>query len=538
MRGIKRPQLRVVPKEDLWDILDNAHTELYHAGRDRMHAYCIEHMFYIHREVTALYVRLCHTCQAIKGRKSTQKIIHKPIIPAGVGVRGQADLVDLQLSPDAGYKFILNYQDCFSKFVVLRPLRSKTADEVAQCLVHIFCEHGPPHILHTDNGAEFSNKTLLAVLHRLWSSTRIVHGRPRHPEDQGSVERANADFKNLLYARLKDENKEHNQWVGVLHYVQYSKNISYHRGINATPYSVHFGRAPPDISIDMSLPREVVLPLETEDQLEQALGSRQVIEYASQDAATPTALPSPTPIPLSHLSLQESASDMLLAAVPRPESSSPHPSCSYDLGANDYPSDPLLLDSQQADSDEDYDSPTASPLLTPVPHLLRESYDDSYDMSVRPLIGCATTPFFNLAPVSAASSSHTPPPYMLYPPDAPIPCPVCKVVDNYETTQCSYCREELPICHLSCIAFVDAYDTTVAQHFCELNLYCRSALNTARIRRDTWIALSKQGESMIESSRKRFRPLELGDNVRVPIPTVDRAPIGPLSLIGTVTDIY
>ena len=125
----------------------------------------------------------------------------------------------------------------------------------------------------------------------------------------------------------------------------------------------------------MSLPREAVLPFETEDQLEQALGSRQVIEYASQDAATPTALPSATPIPLSHLFLQESAGNMLLAAVPRPESSPPQPSCSYDLGANDSLSDPFLLDSQQADSDEDNDSPTASPLLTPVPHLLRESYD-------------------------------------------------------------------------------------------------------------------------------------------------------------------
>ena len=94
----------------------------------------------------------------------------------------------------------------------------------------------------------------------------------------------------------------------------------------------------------MSLPREEVLPLETEDQLEQALGSRQVNEYASQDAATPTALPSVTPIPLSPLFLQESASDVLLAAVPRPESSPPHPSCSYDLSANDYPWDPFLLD--------------------------------------------------------------------------------------------------------------------------------------------------------------------------------------------------
>ena len=97
------------------------------------------------------------------------------------------------------------------------------------------------------------------------------------PRRSVSLEGANADFTNLHYARLKDENKEHNQWVGVLHYVQYSKDISSHRGINATPYAVHFGRTPPEISVDMSLPREVVLPFETEDQLEQVLGCRQVL---------------------------------------------------------------------------------------------------------------------------------------------------------------------------------------------------------------------------------------------------------------------
>ena len=149
---------------------------------------------------------------------------------------------------------------------------------------------------------------------------------------------------------------------------------------------------------------------------------------------------------------------MLLAAVPRTESSPLHTSCSYDLVANDYPIDPFLLGSQQADSDKDNDSPTATPLFTPVTHLLRESYDNSNDISVRTVIGCETTPFFNLAPVSAASSPHTLP-YILYPPDSPIPWPVCKVVDDYETTLCSYFREELPLWHLSCIACVDPYET-------------------------------------------------------------------------------
>ena len=204
------------------------------------------------------------------------------------------------------------------------------------------------------------------------------------------------------------------------------------------------GRRPPDISADMSLPREAVLPLETEDQLEQALGRRQVIEYASQDAATPTALPSATPIPLSHLSLQESASDMLLAAVSRPESSPPHPSCSYDLIANDYPSGPFPLGSQQAENDEDNDSPTASPLLTTVPHLLRESYDDSYDMS------CDHPLDVRLLPSSIWLQCLQHPHHLrhlltyytllihLF------PAQYARLLMNTKL-QCSYCREELPI---------------------------------------------------------------------------------------------
>ena len=75
----------------------------------------------------------------------------------------------------------------------------------------------------------------------------------------------------------------HNQWVSVLHNVQCSKNISHHRGINATPYSVHLGEHRPISVYTCHYPGK----LETEDQLEQALGSRQVIECAFQDAQIP-----------------------------------------------------------------------------------------------------------------------------------------------------------------------------------------------------------------------------------------------------------
>ena len=82
----------------------------------------------------------------------------KPIISNTMNSRCQVDLIDLQTQPDGDYKFILNYQDHLTKFVVLRPLKSKRAAEVAYHVLDIFCLFGSPHILQSDNGREFANE--------------------------------------------------------------------------------------------------------------------------------------------------------------------------------------------------------------------------------------------------------------------------------------------------------------------------------------------------------------------------------------------
>lgn len=64
----------------------------------------------------------------------------------------------MQSEPDGDYKFILNYQDHLTKYVVLRPLKTKTANEVADVLLDVFCLFGAPNILHSDNGREFCNQ--------------------------------------------------------------------------------------------------------------------------------------------------------------------------------------------------------------------------------------------------------------------------------------------------------------------------------------------------------------------------------------------
>ena len=54
----------------------------------------------------------------------------------------------------------MNYQDRLTKFTILRPLNSKTAEEVVYQLMDIFCMFGAPFILQSDNGREFANKII------------------------------------------------------------------------------------------------------------------------------------------------------------------------------------------------------------------------------------------------------------------------------------------------------------------------------------------------------------------------------------------
>ena len=52
------------------------------------------------------------------------------------------------------------YQDHLTKFVMLRPLRRKSAQEVVDNLLDVFCLLGPPHILQSDNGGNLKTSIL------------------------------------------------------------------------------------------------------------------------------------------------------------------------------------------------------------------------------------------------------------------------------------------------------------------------------------------------------------------------------------------
>lgn len=74
----------------------------------------------------------------------------------------------MQSEPNGEYKFILNYQNHLTKYVILRPLETKRADEVADVILDIFCLF--PNILYSDNGKEFCNQVRIIASYKDFSS--------------------------------------------------------------------------------------------------------------------------------------------------------------------------------------------------------------------------------------------------------------------------------------------------------------------------------------------------------------------------------
>lgn len=229
----------IPPLSRYFELITWAHTELCHGGRDRTR-FLLQTKYKIPKWAVELYLKLCPICQRKKIVPRSGLVV-KPILSNHFNQRCQVDLMDFQSVPDGEYRWLLQYQDHLTKFCILRPLKSKKAEEVAGVLFDIFCIFGCPKILQSDNGREFVNKVVEELV-EMWPDCRIVHGRPRYPQSQGSIERANADAANMLRAYMTEKKTRH--WAKACLIVQYRKNCALNRTIKRSPYEALFGERP------------------------------------------------------------------------------------------------------------------------------------------------------------------------------------------------------------------------------------------------------------------------------------------------------
>ncbi|GBL92082.1 KRAB-A domain-containing protein 2 [Araneus ventricosus] len=229
--------------EENFQIIHEIHIAIGHGGRNRMMREVKTTYKNITIEMVMIYLNLCEPCQMKqsvprKGQSVPRKsLIVKPIVSSVLNSRCQVDLIDMQSQADGDFKFIMVYQDHLTKFIQLRALKTNQAEEVACHLLDVFTIFGAPCILQSDNGQEFTSKIIEKVC-GMWNELKIVHGKPRLSESQGSVERTNQDIENMLSTWLETNNTK--KWSEGIKFIQLMKNRAHHSGIGRSPHEAMF----------------------------------------------------------------------------------------------------------------------------------------------------------------------------------------------------------------------------------------------------------------------------------------------------------
>ncbi len=183
----------------IFDIIHDVHLTLAHASYSRTHKLMIDKTRWgLPETAIKLYISLCPDCLSttkVPVGESLNPL--KMIISNTIGVRAQKDLIDYRRKECLGYRWILYYVDHHSDFSHVAALKRKTAKQTGRALVRILSIAVISEILQSDNGSEFLGKCIQYVK-EVFKTVNIVKGKPHNPNEQGSVERGNADFKKAL----------------------------------------------------------------------------------------------------------------------------------------------------------------------------------------------------------------------------------------------------------------------------------------------------------------------------------------------------
>ena len=216
----KSEKRRVIPKYDqeLRNlILNHFHDQANHREYHKTYAAISEKHIGITQEDVREYVNNCSACAINTSIK--EKTDMTPVVSTAPWTHVQIDLIDFHDFADVnnGCAWLLTFVCTFSKFLVAVPMKNKEAATVARHLVNdVFKILGPPRILQSDNGKEFVADVVKNVCNIL--NIKIVHGRPRHPQTQGQIERLNQTIGRGFTKLLWDNNNQlqRTDWINVI----------------------------------------------------------------------------------------------------------------------------------------------------------------------------------------------------------------------------------------------------------------------------------------------------------------------------------
>ena len=137
----------------------------------------------------------------------------------------------------SGFRYILIIVDTFTSFCILRPLKDKSARSVADALWDAIGLFGPPKVLQSDNGPEFVNDIVKAIVESHAFEHRTITAYV--PRSAGKVESHVKISSTMLRKMMQQTGYE---WHILLPCVQLFMNSSIKNLTNYSPFTLMFNR--------------------------------------------------------------------------------------------------------------------------------------------------------------------------------------------------------------------------------------------------------------------------------------------------------
>lgn len=186
------------------------------------------------------YVRFCSPCQQYKSMN------RKPVKPLGLTDLPNEIWQHVYMdhwtvgNSVSQHKGVLGFIDGFSKYAVLVPVHSYSAEEtVAVILNRVATNFGLPEQLHSDRGSAFASKLQEAVCNATGTVRRLTVAY--RPQANGQIERL---FRTIRAITATISRDFPTRWPEMIPHAQFAYNTAYHRAIDNTPFFLMFGRDP------------------------------------------------------------------------------------------------------------------------------------------------------------------------------------------------------------------------------------------------------------------------------------------------------
>jgi len=193
------------------------------------------------RKDIAAFVKQCPTCQKSNVRKVEYNTTPFTTSSAKPHDRINIDSFQVSTEDEEGLKACLVIIDTCTRWVEIYPVANLQVESIAPRLLEYFGRFGPPKEILSDQGTEFSNhvmKAMLQAVEVIHTVTPIAHSH----EHNSKVERANKELKRHLIAYCQDNNIR-SHWSRAIPAVQYVINTTPNSSTGYTPFDLLFGPA-------------------------------------------------------------------------------------------------------------------------------------------------------------------------------------------------------------------------------------------------------------------------------------------------------